>query len=706
MKLNISAGIIIGFLSICVNPTRAQWVQTNGPYSGEVHAFASSGTTLYAGTLWGAAAGVGGGVFCSTDNGAHWIPVGGEIMGHQIYSLAARGPVVYAGTEKGGVYRSTNNGITWTLANIAPPNATGWANTEALAFAGNYIFAGAYPGSIFRSGDDGAHWTEVATGLPGGTVVKSIVVADTNIFIAGAGIYRANLNGSQWTAVNTGITQSETAYSLAISGSVLYAASLNGVFRSSNNGTSWTNIGAPYSWLNFTKLAASDSDLYLVQEDAGAFKYNENEKVWKDINTGLTNLFPFAITVSGSTVVVGTWDGIFQSFDKGSHWNAINNGLTNSNITTLAASGTNLFAGTFHQGVFRSTNDGASWARITEGASLDGVRDLKISGATIFALGWNDVYGSRDNGGTWAKIEIQSGYFWAHALAVSGTTWFAGGEIWEEAHQLGGIYRSTDNGLTWSKMFSGDGNNIIESMIIIGSDVYAIGDQYLIRSTDNGVTWKIAANGMIVLPGRLAVSGSSLIICTPVSIFRSDDNAVTWKPIVAGLPPNPWVDVLAVVGTKIIVSISGSGSFLSTDNGEHWVNIGSTLSPITAFAASGSNVFAGSAQHGVWKRPVSELVTGVHPNATQSPLSFDLEQNYPNPFNPSTTIAFSLPSRAFVTLKIFDVMGRDVATVVSEELHAGPYSRSWDATGYPSGVYFYRLQAGAYTETKRLILLR
>jgi hypothetical protein len=85
---------------------------------------------------------------------------------------------------------------------------------------------------------------------------------------------------------------------------------------------------------------------------------------------------------------------------------------------------------------------------------------------------------------------------------------------------------------------------------------------------------------------------------------------------------------------------------------------------------------------------------------------FTLNQNYPNPFNPSTSISFSIPTRSFVSLKIFDLMGREVSTIVSEEMSAGNYSKQWNAVALPSGVYFYRLQSGSYTETKKLVLLR
>jgi hypothetical protein len=88
------------------------------------------------------------------------------------------------------------------------------------------------------------------------------------------------------------------------------------------------------------------------------------------------------------------------------------------------------------------------------------------------------------------------------------------------------------------------------------------------------------------------------------------------------------------------------------------------------------------------------------------PQRYSLEQNYPNPFNSSTVISFSLPLKSSVLLKVFDIMGREVATLVNEELAAGNHYHQWDASNISSGVYFYRLQAGSFTQTKKLVLLR
>jgi beta-glucanase (GH16 family) len=98
--------------------------------------------------------------------------------------------------------------------------------------------------------------------------------------------------------------------------------------------------------------------------------------------------------------------------------------------------------------------------------------------------------------------------------------------------------------------------------------------------------------------------------------------------------------------------------------------------------------------------------TLVSDGSEHIPDHFALEQNHPNPFNPSTNISFSLPRQSFVSLKVFDLMGREEATIVSEEMSAGSYTKQWNAENYPSGVYFYRLEAGAFTETKKLVLLR
>jgi hypothetical protein len=100
-------------------------------------------------------------------------------------------------------------------------------------------------------------------------------------------------------------------------------------------------------------------------------------------------------------------------------------------------------------------------------------------------------------------------------------------------------------------------------------------------------------------------------------------------------------------------------------------------------------------------------ITSVHDDVINGqPQGFYLEQNYPNPFNPTTTISYQITGLSFVTIKIYGVLGNEMGTLINEEKPAGSYEVGFDAKGLPSGIYFYKLQAGNFVETKKMILLR
>ena len=89
-----------------------------------------------------------------------------------------------------------------------------------------------------------------------------------------------------------------------------------------------------------------------------------------------------------------------------------------------------------------------------------------------------------------------------------------------------------------------------------------------------------------------------------------------------------------------------------------------------------------------------------------APANFKLFQNYPNPFNPSTKVKYEIPERSFVTIKVFDVLGNEVAALVNEEKTIGNYEVEFDATNLPTGIYFYKLQAGNFVEIKKMVLIK
>jgi hypothetical protein len=130
----------------------------------------------------------------------------------------------------------------------------------------------------------------------------------------------------------------------------------------------------------------------------------------------------------------------------------------------------------------------------------------------------------------------------------------------------------------------------------------------------------------------------------------------------------------------------------------------SILGQPLAGSARGQNT---SIAHGFLADPsLPGALTAVGEDAPDVPLTYELSQNYPNPFNPTTLIRFSIPERKHVTLKIYDVIGREVASLVNEERDAGVYEVRFDAKSLSSGAYFYRLVAGTYVQLKKLMILK
>ncbi len=158
-------------------------------------------------------------------------------------------------------------------------------------------------------------------------------------------------------------------------------------------------------------------------------------------------------------------------------------------------------------------------------------------------------------------------------------------------------------------------------------------------------------------------------------------------------------------GVSVGVSFSGSGS---TSYSGIWLNAttGDSIGAVTGQTANGvATMSVPSFTTDILLYIVLNPNTGVK-KEENAPREFTLFQNYPNPFNPSTTIQYSIPKTTYVSLNIYNTLGQEVAQLVSQQMNTGTYTTEWNASGFASGVYFYRMQAGSYSETKKLILLR
>ncbi len=148
-----------------------------------------------------------------------------------------------------------------------------------------------------------------------------------------------------------------------------------------------------------------------------------------------------------------------------------------------------------------------------------------------------------------------------------------------------------------------------------------------------------------------------------------------------------------------VISQSVIGSGGGAASGGSYSVIGTVGQPAIGITQGGSYI----GEIGFWYQP-GWILTGVE--ESDFPKSFSLGQNYPNPFNPVTTFAFSLPTESDVSIKLYDVTGRVVRTLIDEEMEPGFHQTVLHATGLPSGVYFARMVAGRFSETRKITLLK
>lgn len=317
-----------------------------------------------------------------------------------IRAFCVSGPYLFAGTYDGGIFRSTNNGDSWTAVNSGLTTDLGRPGpcVGSFAVSGNSIFAGTgYDQGLFLSTDNGESWTAVNSSLPLDFPVLGgcgpLIVHRDSIFAGtgSAGIFLSANNGKSWTNVSSGLTSWTTdestghkikygVTSFAECGGDLFAGTFDGVFRLTQNdddGTiKWTAVssGLESSGKYVIGLAVSGSNMF-AGTDIGVFLSTDHGASWKLVSSGITDIpQPYAynpiitsVFVSGNRLFASRQWGVFLSTDNGASWTAVKSGLSGQCVWTFFQSGNTIFAGTQACGVFRSTDNGDSWIAVNSG---------------------------------------------------------------------------------------------------------------------------------------------------------------------------------------------------------------------------------------------------------------------------------------------------------------------------------------------------
>jgi photosystem II stability/assembly factor-like uncharacterized protein len=352
--------------------------------------------------------------------------------------------------------------------------------------------------------------------------------------------------------------------------------------------------------------------------------------------------------------------------------------------------------------ILRTTDGGVTWTKQPSGTltHLPGVSFCNLT--TGWVVGASGTILRTTNGGaTWTK-------------QLSGTTNLLNSVSCTDANtatsvgMLGTILHTTDGGASWTEQSSGVTVTLNSVSFTDANTGTAVGDGgTILRTVNGGSTWtKQTSHESARL---LALSFGNASTCTAVGefgiILRTTDGGATWTSQSGGIAYDLWEVSFTDANTGTAVGASGS-IVRTTNGGATWTRQSSgTISTLYGVSFTSANIGTAVGEGGVILRTTSGGVTWVEENRqAQVPLQFSLNQNFPNPFNPATTIKFQVPSSGHVTLKVYAVLGQELATLVNQELTPGDYSVTWNAAEFASGVYLYRLQAGEFVRIRKLVL--
>jgi photosystem II stability/assembly factor-like uncharacterized protein len=248
----------------------------------------------------------------------------------------------------------------------------------------------------------------------------------------------------------------------------------------------------------------------------------------------------------------------------------------------------------------------------------------------------------------------------------------------------------------------------------VSADIaWVVGEGGLIlRTTNGGTTWFRQTSGTSETIRAISTlnANSAFALAANKMLLRTTNGGTNWEslPIIPNAP-GIWLTNLAATDQNTVIIVGSGGTILrTTDSGISWVRLPSgTGDELYGVSFIDSNIGTVVGYYGTVLRTENGGTTWIKEEPLKvAPTEAALYQNYPNPFNPTTTVKFQLSTTGFVTLRVYDLQGSEVATLVGEKMVPGVYERIFHGDNLASGVYLCRLQVGNLTATKKLLLLR
>jgi photosystem II stability/assembly factor-like uncharacterized protein len=569
-----------------------------------------------------------------------------------------------------GAYKTTDMGQSWEFK-----GGPGWATTVFFVDEING-WIGTPVGNIFKTSDGGESWEQISN--IHWTWNKDIKFFNSQIgWVVGEGLYsdyasihKTTDGGFTWITQdsiwNRGYNEIEIFDSL----NAIVVGKPGIVLYTDDGGINWYSEGTndlgdyfDISMQGSRKWIVGGSEYFYPRMFASRETGFPWEKKYSTIVEGTINQIDFSDSLNGWCA--GAEGILLRTSDGGSSWN--NDELFAINFTSISVPTANdIFIAGDNGEFVKSTNGGQSWQVQQAFPNYSPIKIKFFSKYYGYSIAPYNIWFQKttDGGNTWIDL-TSNGYFTDFCFIDSLVGWALSGN----SIGNGPLLKTTNGGESWIDTI--EIGNINAFYFHDNNNGWIVSNYSMYKTTDGGNNWEFLSDifDLTVLQFTFESNSKGYMLAVD---YNYQDLYTIYQTLDGGLN---WVPLRKYTYLKNIF-VSESGRIWGV--GEY------------------AQIFSSD-----------EVITSVEENQIKEEINtYLLSQNFPNPFNPITTIRYSIANHSNVTIKVYDLLGREVATLVNEEKPAGEYEVEFDGSSLTSGIYFYQLKDGNYTETKKMILLK
>jgi photosystem II stability/assembly factor-like uncharacterized protein len=681
-------------------------------------------------------------IYKTTNGGVNWqcldMPYVDTL--YDMQNLCNIGDTVWVYINGGRLLRSTNGGSNWTVINFGMNDHLG----KFSIIRNNLIYAlhnSSQMLELISTSNAGLNWSSVCNFNTSGfwdigPSSNLNFVNDSVGYVKGMWrIYKTTNYGHNWNSVyfdSVNVNSPQFYYMKFIDvNNGFLVKNWDGLYRTSNGGINWQFIMAFPIWCDPREILF-DNNLtgYLILGNNSS-----KNAFYKTSNGGfnwtlqyIDTLDPPVVSVSffdfdkkGNTIFMAAGGGgaVMKSTNEGLNWTYLTPYFRGTNFNSIGFINSQTgYIGAMDDYLLKTTNAGMNWIVIDTLGTADGNNRMIyqiqfLDENTGWLLTDSGFYKTTNGGNNWAyhftKIYTPNQFYFVN----NNTGWVLN----DTNYYATALFKTTNAGedFIFQNFFNQSASDIkfYDSLYGYITCDNMFGGPQLYRTTNGGLSWE----------QNNSVSGISTIYIQDRNIAFLGQNEFGGRILKTTNGGENWFNILNInfgifsiqfANINIGFAVGDKNIYYTTNGGNNWSYsfIGVNTILYKLYRTSENIIFAIGSEGKIYRTSNNGGIIGINPIETHIPTKIKLFQNYPNPFNPVTKIKFDIPvdsrirGNDRVVLKVYDILGKEIETLVNEKLNPGTYELTFNASQFPSGVYFYRLQAGDYNETKRMILLK